>query len=1114
MFQLRFRGLVDRPASKDIYLPIKNPNGNGDLLRIAIGPFATIREALKAARPLWKAGEFAEIISLPKTIKRAGKTTTSPAPTIVQTPKAVPQQSAPAIIGRSTVNTIEEKTDPLDQVIDSSSATDSGDIYDGDYIMNVILRGRIIYQGMLCQAKNNRLYIPLSELCSAVQFPIEITSGGAKGWFIRESQKFNFDAETKTVVAAQKKYQLGPEDYMDFEDEPYFSLPMINKLFDLNATANYLTLELTLTPPYMMPHETAENRKHSRFLQSKNELRYPLRDLDYAMAAPPRMQIRPQASYSKNKDTETTELDTSVLYQGDILFMTTSFFGNARITKQTGSSSKIKLNNLSITGERMFTDNPLLSKVTIGDITPVPTALGSGSGIEMGVVLSNEDLFSSSTYDTRTFSGKTIPGWDVELYNNGILVGFQTVGENGQYLFPDISLHYGNNHLKLIIYGTEGQEEVREEDILVEGGAVPPGEVTYDLSVSQQGTGVFDDEITAANPDWYPEDNNKVRVNARTAIGLPGEMLLKGNIGRDVRNGKDRVSGSVGLSGSIKSVLTEVDYTSHNTGVDIISGNAKGILPTGQNYNISAKHQISDRYDVNPLKNSIDMSISDSVKLSPESRGSYSLSASRSELSTQTYDSLSAGLGFNNPDINIHNNLSAIYYEDGTNPTTIDGSASVYKKIDKITTRGTASYTLSPGDKMGLNTVSATASTPVSEKISTSVTASKQLIDKKTLSLSNQWNYAWEPGTVFAKFTGTDQSTMSAEVGISINLGFTPGSVLPKIGSGHSFSGASCFVYLDKNYSNTFDAGDEPIEGAKVESLHNFEGALSNENGNALLYRLTPMQPTDIEVISASLPDPQMVCKTGHAITPRQGKFYELEFPVHMTGEIEGQILHIKGNVASPSRNVPLELLNAENAVIDSVYCESDGYFYFSELDPGTYSVRVAPDYLKSRLKTATVSEDIQIDPAKSAVVDTLLFYGKKEVVEATADAHRRAIMEKRDVQFFANLDDLDSPVLDSENALRPAQASTLLADKKPQKPAKRTAAATPRKIYTLIVDRFTSQKSAQRAVRHYMDRYPEALRGHPVTYKKKQGNYLVVVQNISNKATLKNIAEALLCPI
>ena len=75
--------------------------------------------------------------------------------------------------------------------------------------------------------------------------------------------------------------------------------------------------------------------------------------------------------------------------------------------------------------------------------------------------------------------GNAPEGWDVELYRNGILTDFLIVGASGSYEFPRVELGFGENILRSVAYGPQGQVHERVERHRIGADMLLPGQLRY-----------------------------------------------------------------------------------------------------------------------------------------------------------------------------------------------------------------------------------------------------------------------------------------------------------------------------------------------------------------------------------------------------------------------------------------------------------------------------------------------------------------------------------------------------------------------------------------------------------------------------------------------------------
>ena len=73
------------------------------------------------------------------------------------------------------------------------------------------------------------------------------------------------------------------------------------------------------------------------------------------------------------------------------------------------------------------------------------------------------------------------PGWDVTLYYNDALVGYQAARPDGQYAFDDLPLAFGANEFRLVFHGPLGQLRVERQSFLLDQSNLKPGQLFYSV---------------------------------------------------------------------------------------------------------------------------------------------------------------------------------------------------------------------------------------------------------------------------------------------------------------------------------------------------------------------------------------------------------------------------------------------------------------------------------------------------------------------------------------------------------------------------------------------------------------------------------------------------------
>jgi hypothetical protein len=179
---------------------------------------------------------------------------------------------------------------------------------------------------------------------------------------------------------------------------------------------------------------------------------------------------------------------------------------------------------------------------------------------------------------------------------------------------------------------------------------------------------------------------------------------------------------------------------------------------------------------------------------------------------------------------------------------------------------------------------------------------------------------------------------------------------------------ASGRVFLDMNGNGRMDPGEKAIPGAGF--LLNGAGqmARTNDAGEAFLPNFTPYQDVDLALATSTLEDPfWKSSRDAVRILPRPGKVAIVDFPVLVSGEITGTVYRMQDGKPGVASGVTLELMNARGVLAKKVRSAFDGFYDITDVRPGTYTLRVAPDYA-TRLQAAVPARDVTMLPSGTVI--------------------------------------------------------------------------------------------------------------------------------------------------
>jgi len=134
---------------------------------------------------------------------------------------------------------------------------------------------------------------------------------------------------------------------------------------------------------------------------------------------------------------------------------------------------------------------------------------------------------------------------------------------------------------------------------------------------------------------------------------------------------------------------------------------------------------------------------------------------------------------------------------------------------------------------------------------------------------------------------------------------------------------------------------------------------MSDERGIAFIPDLEQNHLTDIVVDQSTFADSyDMSLFEGVSIRPHPGSVTKLDFPVVVSGEMDGQSSVASDSGTQPARNLQVVLTAPDGRIEKSATTATDGYWAISSIRPGVY-------YLTAN--TAKMDEPAYTLPEKSS---------------------------------------------------------------------------------------------------------------------------------------------------
>jgi hypothetical protein len=585
-----------------------------------------------------------------------------------------------------------------------------------------------------------------------------------------------------------------------------------------------------------------------------------------------------------------------------------------------------------------------------GDVEGFDSKLTGTAAYGRGAVITNRPLTTQSAFDRTRFEGDLPAGWEAELYRNDELLAFAKPTGDQRYVFDDVQLLYGENRIRIMLYGPQGQVRTREETINVGEDNAPPGKTWYWAGVNQPSRDIF----TLEKP---PDGQNLPQAQATIGLehGIDNRTSVAA-IAREMLIDDQHVTFLEGtIRRSVGMAMIEVGAAHESNG-----GTAERAQLLGQigPVNVNAQALVANDFHLNggALRSLRDYSLSldaplhlgrtvlpahADVHLTDNMNGTKQLdAAARLSANFERFD-LAA-------DVRYRKQLLS-FGEDPPPQTTVDLIGSGH--IGDVRLRGTTTFDISPAARVQATELEAYWSA------SDNADWDADLIYDNTAHRANaRVSYIRRLSSFAVALTGEAATDGSVAFGINLNFSLDPRRgfalsrrPLAQAGEVHAL------VYRDLNDNGIRDPGEPLEKGAVVTTGTQQAERPTDAKGSVLVGGLVPFQPIAVGIDVSSLADPMLVPKKAlQVVVPRPGVPANVEIGLVGGGDVEGALVKSGG---LGFEGVGLELVDTSGKVVGTTLTDFDGFFLFERVAYGSYTIRVA----KSSAAAAKIAGDLGI---------------------------------------------------------------------------------------------------------------------------------------------------------
>ncbi len=807
--------------------------------------------------------------------------------------------------------------------------------------------GFLLAESLPAYASDDTYLIDFVLFVEAVEFPIERSAQLWSGWFRSDDRQFSWRMDSGIVeVTGRDDARIENHEWMDADDGTYVSVEALERWFSLELDVDPRLQTVTVTSGEPLPFQIWRERTLAKYRHRSGErIEADVVVADqYRWATMPLFNLSTNVTARKQGDTRSAVGTTSLVMGMDLMKHSVVYTGSLIHSRQDQGNSTDSVNRLTIERAAVTQDDPLFAGVNryiVGDIYQANANLVVDSRTGRGFSIDRYPNGRTGNLGYVTISGDAPPGWEVELYRNGTLIDFATVGADGRYFFPNQETPFGENTFVAKLFGPQGQ--TREDRQTFWGGGVELAKGDYDFSISHID---FDQTMldgaldTDALPASYATDFRYAR--ALTGDLQLGAAFTRTGLGSAASDGTFTDTQYLTLFGRIK------------LGPGVLIGEAVNQLDFGEAWSleylaglygqtISVAHRAFNDYEspATVHRNDLDSVNEISVygSFSRNTPNGYTLRFRHRELTDGSSDfRIFNRLGWTLGGVSLSNELDHIV---SSSPATTTGRLRLASRIKRVSLRGQLDYQIT-GDRP-LKQIAATMNWDMARRLNNNLTITKNLSNDKLLYFTNMLSVRVRDWNLTLNLSSNLDDAWSVGAGFNLAFGYDQRrqKFVTDIRSLANTGRATMNLFMDDNNNGIRDPGEPPVPWAKYreqETLQVSPGALP-------LRALPNFRSVQIETRHFKFDDPFLVPRAKvYELRTHSGSDVSLDVAVLMTGDIEGHVFLGPADKAVAARGVIVSLRDERGYVIAQARSEFDGYYSFNSVPGGYYEVRVYED--------------------------------------------------------------------------------------------------------------------------------------------------------------------------
>ena len=781
-------------------------------------------------------------------------------------------------------------------------------------------------------AARDDVQLPLGALAQRLEFALEISpsAGTARGYSLSTDRLFELDLPGKRARSGGSWAPFDPARVHVGPDDIYVETGLLAEWFplDFRADLSRLVVEIVAKAPLPLQERKRREKLGRSYSQRQVEIeRYPRRDVPYALLEAPAINQTVSLERIPLGGGATWRTQQQTYAAADLLGM------NAFAYLYGTSHRPFDYFRIGI--GRRDPDGTLLGPLRarefgLGYVLDPGSSLVSYPQSGWGALVSNFPLTRPAEFDRQSFRGPLPSGWQVELYRNDVLIGFQSSRQDGLYEFLEVPVPYGPNVFRIVLYGPFGQRREEITSVNAADTLAPAGKLLYRVAGNRSDT------------------SSLVHATGLAEYGLGRTLTVFGTASLQESWIRTRGYGGAGLRTSAGPFFGTLEASLDSGGGTALEATLQARLG---GIGIQARHAqlddfVSEVYPSNPtpVRSRTSLRLLGSVPLPLVRQLSLSFFGRHDRYAGDgSFSFGSALLGFHAAGFYLSNdfNWSRQAGSAWNQFETSRGIGRLSRGVGPVALRGELGYDVRPRSQVSF--VAFYAQTRSFSSLSLTAGMRRQL-------QSGQNRYLLG----IQHLEGPVGFSLVAEQLVPGGLSATASVVLdvardPRTGKWYtdarSLAGQgslSALAFLDANGNGVRDPGEEPVAGAGFQVNGRLLPDRTGADGSAFVRGLPPSYPTGVAVARRTLENALAVpMPAGTEFVPRPGHAAEIDFPIVLSTDINGTVTRMVSGLPAPVGGALIELLGADGKVVSSTRAAFDGFYTLSGVLPGLYVLRV-----------------------------------------------------------------------------------------------------------------------------------------------------------------------------